>query len=300
MLSLPDARPLAAGKVRDLYEVDESRLLLVASDRLSAFDVVLPTPIPDKGLVLTGLTLFWLARTAEIVPNHLLGARAHELPESARTPELLGRTMLCRRLRMLPIECVVRGYLAGSGWRDYRRTGAVSGHPLPAGLVEAERLPAPLFTPATKATSGHDENIDRASAADLVGAERLAEAEAVSLALYRHGAAHAERCGLILADTKFEFGLDDDDRLVLADEVLTPDSSRFWAADRYRPGSSPPSYDKQYVRDHLETLPWDKTPPGPELPDEVVRGVSARYREVYARLTGRDLAHYRQTMGAPA
>ena len=300
MPSSLEALHVGSGKVRELYALDDDRLLLVASDRLSAFDVVLPTAIPDKGLVLTALTLHWLARTADIVPNHLLGARPAELPEIARTPELAGRSMLCRRLRMLPIECVVRGYLVGSALRDYRSRGEVCGHPLPTGLREADPLPAPIFTPAVKAVTGHDENVSRADAADLVGAERLAEVERVSLALYARAAADAERAGIVVADTKFELGLDDDDRLVLADEVLTPDSSRFWDADLYRPGTSPPSFDKQYVRDYLETLDWDKAPPGPELPADVVAGTSRRYREAYRRLTGRGLETYVEEMGVQA
>jgi phosphoribosylaminoimidazole-succinocarboxamide synthase len=265
---------VASGKVRDIYADGDDRLLLVASDRISTFDVVLPTPIPDKGRVLTGLSAFWFARTEHIVPNHVLALR----------PD--GRTTEVRRLEMLPIECVVRGYLAGSGWKDYRATGATSGHALPTGLRESARLPQPIFTPATKAVEGHDENIGRDQAAELVGAELLAEVERVSIELYRFGAAHASARGIILADTKFEFGLDSDGTLVLADEALTPDSSRFWPADEYEPGRTQPSFDKQYVRDYCETLGWDKTPPGPELPDAVVAGTRARYIEAFERLTG--------------
>ncbi len=265
---------VTSGKVREIFELDDDRLLLVASDRISTFDVVLPTEIPDKGRVLTGLSAFWFARTRDIVPNHVLG-----LPADGRSTEV-------RRLRMLPIECVVRGYLAGSGWKDYVATGATSGHALPAGLRESDRLPEPIFTPATKATEGHDENIARDRAADLVGRDLLAEVERISLALYRFGAEHAAARGIILADTKFEFGLDADARLVLGDEALTPDSSRFWPADEYQPGRSQPSFDKQYVRDYCESLGWDKTPPGPELTDEVVAGTRARYVEAFERLTG--------------
>ena len=265
---------VASGKVRELFELDEYRLLLVASDRISVFDVVLPTAIPDKGRVLTGLSGFWFARTRELVPNHLLALR----------PD--GRSTEARRLRMLPIECVVRGYLAGSGWKDYQRTGTTSGHALPQGLRESDELPEPIFTPATKAQSGHDENISRDQAAELVGADLLREVERIAVALYRHGAEHARANGIILADTKFEFGQDADDKLVLADEALTPDSSRFWPADEYEPGRSQPSFDKQFVRDYAETLGWDKTDPGPELPDDIVAGTRARYVEAFERITG--------------
>jgi phosphoribosylaminoimidazole-succinocarboxamide synthase len=265
---------VGSGKVRELYALDDERLLLVASDRISTFDVVLPTDIPDKGRVLTGLAGFWFARTGGICENHLLALRSD------------GRSTECRRLEMLPIECVVRGYLAGSGWKDYTTTGAVCGHALPAGLSESAELPEPIFTPATKATTGHDENIDREQAAELVGAERLEEVERVSIALYRHAAEHARQRGILIADTKFEFGLGDEGQLVLGDEALTPDSSRFWPADEYTPGGSQPSFDKQFVRDYCETLGWDKTPPGPELPDAVVTGTRARYVEAFEQLTG--------------
>jgi phosphoribosylaminoimidazole-succinocarboxamide synthase len=271
---MSEAVHVGSGKVRELYAVGDDRLLLVASDRISTFDVVLPTPIPDKGRVLTGLSGFWFGRTAHIVPNHLL-----RLQDDGRSTE-------CRRLEMLPIECVVRGYLSGSGWKDYVATGAVCGHPLPAGLRESDRLPAPIVTPATKAASGHDENIDRATAAGLVGPELYERVEAVALALYRFAAEHAETRGVVLADTKFELGLDADGALVLGDEALTPDSSRFWAADAYAPGGPQPSYDKQFVRDYCERLGWDKTAPGPELPEEVVAGTRARYVEAFELLTG--------------
>ncbi|MBD0329512.1 MAG: phosphoribosylaminoimidazolesuccinocarboxamide synthase [Thermoleophilia bacterium] len=272
---MPDAAVhIGSGKVRELYALDEDRLLLVASDRISTFDVVLPTDVPDKGRVLTGLSAFWFARTRDLCPNHLLG-----LGED-------GRSMECRRLEMLPIECVVRGYLAGSGWKDYRETGAVCGHRLPAGLPESEQLPEPIFTPATKAHEGHDENITRDEAADLVGRERLDEVERTALALYRFAADRAAARGILIADTKLEFGLDGDGRLVLGDEVFTPDSSRFWPADRYRPGVPQPSFDKQFVRDYCEQLGWDKSPPGPELPPDVVAGTRARYVEAFERLTG--------------
>jgi phosphoribosylaminoimidazole-succinocarboxamide synthase len=265
---------VASGKVREIFELDSERLLLVASDRISTFDVVLPTEIPDKGRVLTGLSGFWFARTREIVPNHLLALR----------PD--GRSTEAKRLPMLPIECVVRGYLAGSGWKDYCATGATSGHELPAGLRESERLPAPIFTPATKAQTGHDENIDHARAAELVGEERLAEVERVVLELYRHASEYAAERGVIIADTKFELGFDESGELVLGDEALTPDSSRFWPADVYTPGGPQPSFDKQYVRDYCERLGWNKTAPGPELPEEVVTETRARYVEAFERLTG--------------
>jgi phosphoribosylaminoimidazole-succinocarboxamide synthase len=264
---------VGSGKVRELYALDDDRLLLVASDRISTFDVVLPTEIPDKGRVLTGLAGFWFARTRDLCANHLLALRAD------------GRSTECRRLEMLPIECVVRGYLSGSGWKDYTATGTVCGHVLPAGLTESAELPEPIFTPATKATTGHDENIDRDTAADLVGAALFERVEQASIAVYRFAVAHARERGIIIADTKLEFGLDDEGRLVLGDEVLTPDSSRFWPADDYRPGGAQPSFDKQYARDYCESLGWDKTEPGPELPGEVVAGTRARYVEAFERLT---------------
>jgi len=270
---MPEATHVGSGKVRELYALDDERLLLVASDRISTFDVVLPTEIPDKGRVLTGLSAFWFARTSSIVPNHLL-----RLPEDGRSTE-------CRRLEMLPLECVVRGYITGSGWKDYQQTGATSGHTLPAGLRESDRLPASIFTPSTKAQEGHDENIDLAEAAELVGDERLAQLERISLELYRSASEHALERGIIIADTKFEFGVDATGQIVLGDEALTPDSSRFWPADEYAPGRSQPSFDKQYVRDYCESLGWDKTYPGPELPADVVDGTRARYVEAFERLT---------------
>jgi phosphoribosylaminoimidazole-succinocarboxamide synthase len=268
------ARHVASGKVREIYELDEERLLLVASDRISTFDVILGTEIPDKGRVLTGLSAFWFARTKDIVPNHFLALR----------PD--GRSTEVRRLRMLPIECVVRGYLAGSGWKDYQATGATSGHSLPAGMSESEKLPEPIFTPATKAQTSHDENIDRNEAAELVGADVLGRVEQVAIQLYEHAAAHAAERGIIIADTKFELGFDEDGAIVLGDEALTPDSSRFWPADEYEPGGAQPSFDKQFVRDYCEGLGWDKTAPGPELPEDVVNGTRARYVEAFERLTG--------------
>jgi phosphoribosylaminoimidazole-succinocarboxamide synthase len=272
---------VGSGKVRELFALDDERLLLVASDRISTFDVVLPTPIPDKGRVLTGLSAFWFSRTVGIVPNHVLSLR-----EDARSLE-------CRRLEMLPIEVVVRGYLAGSGWKDYLETGSVCGHALPSGLRESERLPDPIVTPATKATSGHDLNIDEREAARLCGdPARYEAARDAALGLYRHAEEHAARRGIFVADTKFEFGVDATGAVVLADEALTPDSSRFWPADEYRPGGPQPSFDKQYVRDWCETTGWDKTPPGPELPADVVAGTRARYVEAFELLTEIPFASY--------
>jgi phosphoribosylaminoimidazole-succinocarboxamide synthase len=269
-----EALHVGSGKVRELYALDDDRLLLIASDRISTFDVILPTEIPDKGRVLTGLSGFWFARTRELVPNHLLALRED------------GRSTECRKLEMLPIECVVRGYLSGSGWKDYRATGEVCGHALPDGLVESQQLPQPIFTPATKAETGHDENIDRAAAVELVGEARFDEVETIALELYRFVSDYARARGIILADTKLEFGVDQEGTLVLGDEAFTPDSSRFWPADEYAPGGTPPSFDKQFVRDYCETLGWDKTDPGPELPADVVSGTRARYIEAFEQLTG--------------
>jgi len=286
-----------SGKVREMYGFGD-QLLMVASDRISAFDVVLPTAIPDKGRVLTGLSLFWFAHAGTIAPNHLVTADPRQFPTQARgNSDLAGRSMLVQRLTMLPIECVVRGYLAGSGWKDYQSTGAVCGHALPPGLQEAAQLPMPLFTPSTKATEGHDVNIDRATAALLIGEGRYDDLQRISLELYSHAARHALERGIIIADTKFEFGIDSEGRVVLADEVLTPDSSRFWPVDEYEPGRSPASFDKQYVRDWLETLDWDKTPPGPEIPAEVVDGTRARYVEAYEQLSGESFDEYLAKMG---
>jgi phosphoribosylaminoimidazole-succinocarboxamide synthase len=259
--------------VRELYALDDERLLLTATDRISTFDVILPTEIPDKGRVLTGLSAFWFARTRHICPNHLLALR----------PD--GRTSECRRLEMLPVECVVRGYITGSGWKDYKATGSVCGHPLPAGLLESEELPEPIFTPSTKALEGHDENIDRDRAAELVGADRAAAIEQISLELYRFAADYAGARGIVIADTKFELGIDENGEIVLGDEALTPDSSRFWPADTYAPGGGQPSFDKQFARDYCERLGWDKKAPGPELPDDVVAGTRARYVEAFERIT---------------
>lgn len=274
------------GKVRETYRVDDERLLLVATDRLSAFDVVFDQPIPDKGRVLTRLSAYWFERLAGIGPTHFLSVDADDLPEEARTPELEGRTMLVRRATRVDAECVVRGYLAGSGWAEYRRSGVVGGHALPPGLVEAQQLPEPIFTPSTKAETGHDENITRGELADMVGSDLARQLEQRSLEAYRAGATRATEAGLILADTKFEFGWIDGE-LSLIDEVLTPDSSRFWDIAQYRPGANPPSFDKQYVRDFVSASGWNKEPPAPRLPDEVIAGTRERYVTAYERLTGR-------------
>jgi phosphoribosylaminoimidazole-succinocarboxamide synthase len=271
---MPEVVHVGSGKVRELYALDDERLLLTASDRISVFDVVLPTEIPDKGRVLTGLSGFWFARTKEIVSNHLLTIRED------------GRSMECRRLVMLPIECVVRGYLSGSGWKSYGESGEICGIALPEGLRESDRLPEPIFTPTTKAAEGHDVPLTAEQAAGLVGDERFAEAERISIELYRSAAEYAIGKGIIIADTKFELGLDEQGNVVLGDEAFTPDSSRFWPADEYEPGGPQPSYDKQFVRDYAESLGWDKTPPGPELPDEVVTGTRARYLEAFQKITG--------------
>jgi phosphoribosylaminoimidazole-succinocarboxamide synthase len=284
-----------AGKVRDLYDLASDRLLLVASDRLSAFDVVLPTPIPDKGRVLTGLSRFWFAETADLVSNHLLGTDPAALPPAFAPAggELRGRSMICRRLQIIPVECVVRGYLAGSGWKDYRATGRVSGIALPAGLRESDRLPAPIFTPSTKAEAGHDEPIDFDAVVALVGGERAEAVRDVALRVYARGLEVCARAGILLADTKLEMGVDAaTGELVLADEVLTPDSSRFWDAAAHEPGRAQASCDKQYVRDWLEGQPWDKMPPGPALPSDVVAGTRARYVAAFERITGASFARY--------
>src|SRR5215212_4432203 len=292
--TLEDHRLLASGKVREIYESDDDRLLMVASDRISTYDVVHPTPIPGKGQVLTGLSVFWFERTKDIVANHLVSYT--DVPDEVR-----GRALLVERLEMFPVECVVRGYITGSGWKDYQRTGAVCGIELPSGLRESEQLPEPIFTPATKAEVGdHDENIDFDRAAEILGDRTaLEELRRISIELYKFAAEHARERGIILADTKFEFGRDSESgRIVVGDEVLTPDSSRFWPADGYAPGRAQPSFDKQYVRDWLETLDWDKRPPGPELPPDVVAGTRARYVEAYERLTGEPFAAYLARMGA--
>ncbi len=275
------------GKVRDIYEVDEN-LLIVATDRLSAFDVVLPTPIPDKGKVLTQTSLFWFDKLHGIVPHHVLTASEFTGALAPYANELAGRSMLVKRTEPIPIECVVRGYLSGSGWKDYQKTGRVCGIPLPAGLTESSQLPAPIFTPSTKATTGHDENISFEEAASRVGESLALRLRDVSIEIYSRAAAYASARGIIIADTKFEFGLAGGE-LIWIDEALTPDSSRFWPADEYEPGRAQPSFDKQYVRDYLERIGWNKQPPAPALPVEVVAATRARYREAYERLTGRPL-----------
>ena len=279
--------PAARGKVRDIYDLGEE-LLIVATDRLSAFDVILPTPIPDKGRVLTQLSLFWFELLRDVIPNHVLNATEFPPPFDAHREELAGRSMLVRKTEPLPIECVVRGYVSGSGWKDYQATGKICGIALPAGLRESDRLPEPIFTPATKAATGHDENISFERAVYLIGKERAWLVRAISLEIYRRAAEYAEPRGILLADTKFEFGILNDE-LMWIDEALTPDSSRFWPAAQYRPGGPQPSFDKQFVRDYLESIHWPKTPPGPELPEEVVAATRAKYREAYRILTGHEL-----------
>ncbi|MEM9533443.1 MAG: phosphoribosylaminoimidazolesuccinocarboxamide synthase [Pseudomonadota bacterium] len=284
---LPHLKLLHRGKVRDVYDAGENRLLMVACDRLSAFDVVLPTAIPGKGALLTELSNFWFARTASVIRNHLLpDTVANVTGPQPNLAALERRGVVVKKLQALPVEAIVRGYVAGSGWTDYQRTGAICGHELPPGLAQAEQLPAPIFTPSTKAAVGaHDENISRDAAADLIGKERAEEMEQVSLKLYSEARSYANHRGIIIADTKFEFGIDNDDQLVLMDEILTPDSSRFWPADQYQTGISPPSFDKQFVRDYLETLDWDKTAPGPELPAEIAKVTAQKYEEALKRLT---------------
>ncbi|HEX7134325.1 MAG TPA: phosphoribosylaminoimidazolesuccinocarboxamide synthase [Iamia sp.] len=285
-ISLPH---VASGKVRDVYDAGDDRLLMVTSDRLSAFDVVMAEPIPDKGRVLTAMSAFWFDHLADVVPGHLISTELEDLPEEAQDPSIAGRVMLCRRAEMLSIECIVRGYITGSAWKEYKASGTMHGTRLPEGLLESDQLPEPVFTPSTKAEVGdHDENVSFDQAVDLVGAELAERARDVSLELYRRGAEWAAARGIIIADTKFELGLVEGE-LVLADEVLTPDSSRFWPADAWVPGTTPPSFDKQPVRDYLETLDWDKTPPPPALPTEVVDASQARYVEAYERLTGLSL-----------
>jgi phosphoribosylaminoimidazole-succinocarboxamide synthase len=289
----------ARGKVRDIYQVDPEHLLMVTTDRISAFDVVLPTPIPDKGRVLTGLSLFWFEQTGDLVPNHVVSTSVDAFPPeyAEHREELAGRSMLVRRARMIPIECVVRGYLSGSGWKEYRQEGTVCGIRLPDGLTESARLPAPIFTPATKAETGHDENITIERAGDLIGrglAQRLKE---LTLTLYERGATLAAERGVILADTKFEFGFIDG-KIALCDEVMTPDSSRFWPAGGYAPGGPQASFDKQFVRDWLDRSGWDHEPPAPELPPDVVGQTAGRYREAYERITGEPLDDYLRRSGA--
>lgn len=293
MTALSDLPRIGSGKVREIYEGPNQTLILVASDRISTYDVVHPTPIPDKGSVLTGLSTFWFARTAEILPNHLVSVTGG-VPEDAR-----GRGMVVKKLNMLPVECVVRGYITGSGWKDYQATGSVSGLKLPEGLRESDQLPEPLFTPSTKAEVGHDEAIDFDGAAELIGDRSLAErVRDVSLALYQHAADHARANGIILADTKFELGLDPDGNLVIGDEMCTPDSSRFWPADGYEPGRGQPSFDKQFVRDWASSTGWDRNPPAPPIPDDVVARTREKYIEAYERITAESFSAWQSRTGS--
>ena len=289
--SLSDLNLLRRGKVRDVYEVDDDRLLIVATDRISAFDCVLPTPIERKGEVLTALSEFWFEKLGQIVANHLITTNIDDMPEVVQRERqsLAGRSMLVRRAEVFPVECVVRGYLVGSGWKDYLRTGEVCGHKLPSGLLESAELQEPLFTPSTKAEQGHDENISEAQVSGLIGSEATERLRDTSLRLYSEARSYARQCGIIIADTKFEFGLDKNGTLTLVDEVLTPDSSRFWPAAEYQPGRSQASFDKQFVRDYLETLDWDKKPPAPEIPSEISAATTARYLDAYRLLTGKEL-----------
>jgi phosphoribosylaminoimidazole-succinocarboxamide synthase len=287
--SLPGVELVARGKVRDIYAAGDF-LVIVASDRLSAFDYVLPTPIRDKGRVLTALTIFWLDQLREIVPNHFVSANVSDYPREfhAYRDQLEGRSMLVHRAKMVDVECVARGYVSGSGWKDYRRDGRVCGIPLPAGLRESEQLPEPIFTPASKAQSGHDENIPFETVAQSIGTDLAGKLRELTLAIYKHASLYAATRGIIIADTKFEFGFVGD-RLVLADEVLTPDSSRFWPRESYQPGGAQPSFDKQYVRDYLESIHWNKQPPAPALPPDVMERTADKYREAYRVLTGKPL-----------
>jgi phosphoribosylaminoimidazole-succinocarboxamide synthase len=289
--SFSDLQLMRRGKVRDVYEVDEDHLLIVATDRISAFDCILPTPIARKGEVLTALSRFWFEKLGHIVPNHLVTMEIAEMPEAVRRYDesLRGRSMLVHRTDVFPIECVVRGYITGSGWKDYRRTGEVCGHRLPTGLRESEQLPEPIFTPATKAEEGHDENISEARMREIIGEEVTTTLRDISLRLYTEASEYARTRGIIIADTKFEFGRDKTGRIILIDEVLTPDSSRFWPADQYEAGKSQPSFDKQFVRDYLETLDWNKRPPAPPLPPEIAQATTERYLEAYRLLAGQSL-----------
>ncbi len=282
---------IGRGKVRDIYAVDSDKMMIVVTDRLSAFDVVLPDPIPDKGRVLTELANFWFAKLGHVVPNHLTGIDPESVVKGEEEKaQVRGRAIVVKKLKPLPVEAVVRGYLIGSGWKDYQKTGAVCGIPLGKGLQQAQKLPEPIFTPATKAESGHDENISFERMCEIVGKDVGAKVKQISIRLYTEAAEFAATKGIIIADTKFEFGLDDKNQVVLIDEILTADSSRFWPVDQYQVGTSPPSYDKQFVRDYLETLDWDKTPPAPRLPADVIARTSAKYREALARLTGKNIA----------
>ena len=288
--SFSDLNMIHRGKVRDIYEIGSNRLLLVATDRISAFDCILPTPIPRKGEVLTALSSFWFKRLENLVDHHLITADFEKMPEAVRGhEELRGRSMLVKKTNVFPVECVVRGYLEGSGWKDYKETGGVCGHELPRGMKHCEKLHKPIFTPATKAESGHDENVTQLEFVKIVGHDTAALLKSISLAIYKEASEYALTRGIIIADTKFEFGTDEDGNILLIDEVLTPDSSRFWPADKYEPGHPQPSFDKQFVREYLESLDWDKTPPAPPLPDDIAAATSERYLEAYRLLTGKEL-----------
>lgn len=283
---IEDLKIMNRGKVRDIYEIDQDRLLMVATDRISAFDCIIPTPIPRKGEILTAISVFWFNFLADIVPNHLITADFDEMPVVVRQrEELKGRSMIVKRLKIFQVECVVRGYLAGSGWKDYVATGSVCGHKLPKGLKESEKLPTPIFTPATKSFNGHDQNITEEEFIRIVGSDYANELKRLSLEIYMKASDHAAARGIIIADTKFEFGVDNLGNIVLADEVLTPDSSRFWSASEYKVGISPPSFDKQFVRNYLESIDWDKKPPAPELPPDIVQATTERYLKAYEILT---------------
>lgn len=289
--SLSDLKLHKRGKVRDVYAVDDDQLLIVATDRISAFDCVLPTPIERKGEVLTGLSKFWFEKLHDVIPNHMITTELSEMPESIRkqSESLAGRSMLVRTTEVFPVECVVRGYLVGSGWKDYLKTGEVSGHKLPEGLLESAELEQPIFTPSTKAEEGHDENISERDVENLLGKDTTDFLRDTSLALYKQARDYARSRGIIIADTKFEFGRDKNGKIILIDEALTPDSSRFWPAESYRPGKSQPSFDKQFVRDYLETIDWDKKPPAPPIPTEVAAATTSRYLEAYLLITGKEL-----------
>jgi phosphoribosylaminoimidazole-succinocarboxamide synthase len=287
---IPGLKLVHRGKVRDVYEVDDATYLLVATDRLSAFDCILPTPIERKGTVLTAISAFWFDMLRGITPNHVITANLDEMPETVRRhEELRGRSTLVKKTRVFPVECVVRGYLEGTGLKDYRATGRISGHQLPAGLRQCDKLPEPIFTPATKAVTGHDENISEAEFAEIVDKETASYLRSTSLAIYKHASEYAATRGIIIADTKFEFGVDSSGEILLIDEVLTPDSSRFWSAESYEPGHAQPSFDKQFVREYLETLDWNKQPPAPPLPAEIAAATTARYVKAYRLLTGKEL-----------
>lgn len=288
----PQLELLNRGKVRDIYRVDDKTLLLVTTDRISAFDCILPTAIPQKGFVLTAISQFWFDFLKHLTGHHLITTDIDKMPAAVKenAEELRGRSMLVKKTKVFPVECVVRGYLAGSGWKDYQRTGEVCGHKLPAGLKESDKLPHPIFTPATKAETGHDENISETEMADIIGAEAAAALSALSLKIYQEAGEYALSRGIIIADTKFEFGQDENGNILLIDEVLTPDSSRFWAAETYSPGGSQASFDKQFVRDYLESLDWDKTPPAPELPENIAAATTERYLSAYELLTGKKLS----------